>query len=341
MLPRTRLHASYACPWLVYGMSWSNAPNEKLLAVTSFTQEYANQLEILQLHDHTNTHDDVDMDVQNDSHHPHAMQPRAFVEHPYPATKVLWTTENNSSKLATTADYLRIWRVHEDTIQCAATLSKYQAGENCSPLTSADWSTADTHILGTSAVDTSICIWDLNKWKRPKQEIVAHDAEVYDMTFSNCTNIFASVGGDGTLRIFDLRNLKSCSIIYESADVCPLIRLTWNKLDQNYIAAMMSEGPSVLVFDVRKMGTPATEYSQQTTQPGNINAIAWSSTIPHHICAAGETTGAFTFDVQRQDRTPVWSYNGCGNINHLEWSRQHPGLLAMAIDQSVHVVNAQ
>lgn len=39
----------------------------------------------------------------------------------------------------------------------------------------------------------------------PKQQIIAHDDEVYDMAFSNEAHIFGSVGGDGSLRIFDLR----------------------------------------------------------------------------------------------------------------------------------------
>lgn len=40
----------------------------------------------------------------------------------------------------------------------------------------------------------------------PKHQIVAHDTEVYDIAFSSSDpKKFASVGGDGSLRLFDLR----------------------------------------------------------------------------------------------------------------------------------------
>lgn len=34
---------------------------------------------------------------------------------------------------------------------------------------------------------------------------MAHDQEVYDVAFSNLPYMFGSVGGDGSLRLFDLR----------------------------------------------------------------------------------------------------------------------------------------
>jgi WD repeat-containing protein 68 len=38
-----------------------------------------------------------------------------------------------------------------------------------------------------------------------KTQLIAHDKEVYDMGFTQGTNGFASVGADGSVRMFDLR----------------------------------------------------------------------------------------------------------------------------------------
>lgn len=39
----------------------------------------------------------------------------------------------------------------------------------------------------------------------PKTQLIAHDKEVYDIAFACGKDIFATVGADGSLRVFDLR----------------------------------------------------------------------------------------------------------------------------------------
>ncbi|RHY30064.1 hypothetical protein DYB32_004648 [Aphanomyces invadans] len=152
-------------------MSWCNRADEKLLAVTSFTEVYENQLQILKVVDATPESvnpiacggDGTDMDVDDaSSKNCVSLQSLAAVDHPYPPTKVLWSPDGTTSKLVTTADYLRLWHMQGDSIQVKATFSKYRAHENTSPITSADWNVADPNILATTSVDTSICIWDIN-----------------------------------------------------------------------------------------------------------------------------------------------------------------------------------
>jgi WD40 repeat protein len=36
-------------------------------------------------------------------------------------------------------------------------------------------------------------------------QLIAHDKEVYDIAFARGTDLFASVGADGSVRMFDLR----------------------------------------------------------------------------------------------------------------------------------------
>ena len=48
--------------------------------------------------------------------------------------------------------------------------------------------------------------------------------------------MFASVGADGSVRMFDLRHLEHSTIIYEDPQHHSLLRLSWNKQDPNYLA---------------------------------------------------------------------------------------------------------
>ena len=57
--------------------------------------------------------------------------------------------------------------------------------------------------------------------------------------------MFASVGADGSVRMFDLRHLEHSTIIYEDMQRQPLLRLCWNKQDPNYLATMAMDAVEV------------------------------------------------------------------------------------------------
>ena len=73
------------------------------------------------------------------------------------------------------------------------------------PLTSFDWNTVNVNRIATCSLDTTCTIWDIEAGN-PITQIIAHDQEVFDISFSpKHENYFASVGGDGSLRLFDMR----------------------------------------------------------------------------------------------------------------------------------------
>jgi hypothetical protein len=52
--------------------------------------------------------------------------PKAMFEHPYPTTKIMWAPVKanlDQDLLATTGDYLRLWRVADDGVQQKALLN--------------------------------------------------------------------------------------------------------------------------------------------------------------------------------------------------------------------------
>eukprot|EP00953_Heterococcus_sp_UTEX-ZZ885_P001240 1182-Heterococcus_DN1.PRE.3 len=76
------------------------------------------------------------------------------------------------------------------------------------------------------------------------------------MAFSRDKEVFASVGADGSVRMFDLRSLEHSTIIYETPDLLPLLRLAWNKQDPNYLATIMVDSAKTLVLDIRVPSVP-------------------------------------------------------------------------------------
>ena len=83
-----------------------------------------------------------------------------------------------------------------------ALLNNNKNSEYCAPLTSFDWNESEPSLVGTSSIDTTCTIWDLSV-PAVKTQLIAHDKEVYDIAFARGKDIFASVGADGSVRLFD------------------------------------------------------------------------------------------------------------------------------------------
>ena len=111
----------------------------------------------------------------------------ASFDHPYPCTKIMWSNDmGHGAKdlLATTGDYLRLWNCTDDgsgsgtmTVKKEALLNNNKTSEYCALLTSFDWNEADPNILGTSSIDTTCTIWDINT-QQVRTQLIAHDREV-------------------------------------------------------------------------------------------------------------------------------------------------------------------
>lgn len=86
--------------------------------------------------------------------------------------------------LATTGDYLRLWNVADDgsgrgtmSVKKETLLNNNKTSEYCAPLTSFDWNETDPSIIGTSSIDTTCTIWDVNT-QQARTQLIAHDREV-------------------------------------------------------------------------------------------------------------------------------------------------------------------
>ena len=238
--------------------------------------------------------------------------------------------------------YLRIWKVKSDedtkpTVLPRALLNNNKSSEYCAPLTSFDWNEADINIIGTSSIDTTCTIWDITT-QQARTQLIAHDEEVYDIAFSSSKDIFASVGADGSVRMFDLRSLEHSTIMYESADQTPLLRLAWNKQDPNYLATILMDSPTTIILDIRVPSIPVATLKGHNAC---VNAVAWAPHSSRHICSAGDDTQALIWDLAPMPKPiddPILAYNAEAEINQLQWSAATPDWVAIAFDKKIQIL---
>mmetsp|Transcript_8383 Transcript_8383/g.18782 ORF Transcript_8383/g.18782 Transcript_8383/m.18782 type:complete len:379 (+) Transcript_8383:436-1572(+) len=349
---------TYEAPWTVFSLAWSNRIEQNSqfrLAIGSYIEQYNNTVQILR----------TKYQQQPNSENP-TMQiySACEIEHPYPCTKILWSPEGNKAGagasagggannfggrdlLATTGDYLRLWSVSDDDEKGDGTLThKREAllinnnrnSEYCSPLTSFDWNESDPSMIVTSSIDTTCTIWDINT-QTVKTQVIAHDKEVFDLAFSRGTDVFASVGADGSVRLFDLRSLEHSTIIYETAKLEPLLRLEWNKQDPNYLATFKSDSQCTIILDIRQPCTPVTVLAGHA---GCVNAVAWAPHSSCHICTAGDDSQALIWDLSQMAKRPIddpiLAYTAEGGVNNLQWSSSQPDWVSIAFADKLQIL---
>ncbi|TPX49929.1 hypothetical protein SeLEV6574_g01196 [Synchytrium endobioticum] len=376
---------SYEAPWPVYALAWSQRPATFRLGLGSFMEEYSNKLQILQLAPKTGDQNLVEI---------------GEADHPYPITKLLWSPYKDAGLvpdlLATTGDYLRIWELPGSAtdppdvyptahlgqwqrpivpaLSLRATLANvrrigHSKRDFCAPLTSFDWNEIDTHVIITSSVDTTCTVWDLNT-QQAKTQLIAHDKEVYDVAFSGGADVFASVGADGSVRMFDLRALDHSTIIYETTaqqpipssgdsdrtltplplhphppDAAlslpnpPLLKLSWNKQDPNYIASFQMDSSAIIILDIRVPAVPVMELQAHSA---TVNSISWAPHTSSRICSAGDDMQALVWDVSQSPAKiitePLLSYAAKHEINHLSWNIVQPEYVGISAGNTVQAL---
>eukprot|EP01086_Lenisia_limosa_P009240 TRINITY_DN32514_c0_g1_i1.p1 TRINITY_DN32514_c0_g1~~TRINITY_DN32514_c0_g1_i1.p1 ORF type:complete len:331 (-),score=59.12 TRINITY_DN32514_c0_g1_i1:35-1027(-) len=316
---------SHTAPWLVYGLDWSAREEKKYrLAIGSFMEEYKNKVEIIELDEEKGE-----------------FVSKGSFDHPYPATKVKWLPSHKAKSypdlLATTGDYMRIWQVNDDNVSLRTLLNNNKNSEFCAPLTSFDWNEADPNIIGTSSIDTTCTIWNVETGQA-KTQLIAHDKEVYDIGFARGTDVFASVGADGSVRMFDLRSLEHSTIIYESPDLRPLLRLSWNKQDPNYLATMMMDSNKVVILDIRVPSLPVAVLKSHNAP---VNALTWAPHSSCHVCTAGDDSQVLIWDLSHMPNAvddPILSYGAGAEVNALQWSTSQPDWVAVAFDKTIQIL---
>lgn len=213
--------------------------------------------------------------------------------------------------------------------------------EYCAPLTSFDWNELDTHRIGTSSIDTTCTIWNLERCEIDTQ-LIAHDKEVYDIAWGG-PGLFASVSADGSVRVFDLRDKEHSTIIYECPQRdTPLLRLGWNKQDSRYMATIIMDQAKVVILDIRYPTCPVAEL---TRHQAPVTSLAWAPHSSSHICTAGDDAQALIWDLsgsnvpsERTGLDPILAYCAEAEVNQLEWSALQTDWISIGFANKLQVL---
>jgi WD repeat-containing protein 68 len=264
--------------------------------------------------------------------------------HGYPATSLQWQPSSASSYawsqkspstelLATTGDALRVWEYSSDaqpvmsgyvgrqptsaghrlTLKTALSgQSKVQTQGAGAPLTNFSWNEKSPNLVVTSSIDTTCTVWNIDTSSAITQ-LIAHDREVYDVAWlPGSTDIFVSVGADGSLRAFDLRSLEHSTILYETPapknvppptaspsstarpPTSPLLRIAFNPADSNYMSTFHMDGSDIQILDMRSPGQPVMELRAHRAQ---VNALGWGSNENPLLATAGDDCQLLLWDL--------------------------------------------
>ncbi|KAJ8626224.1 hypothetical protein MRB53_019531 [Persea americana] len=328
---------TYESTFPIYAMafSWLPAPNpiHHRLAVGSFLEEYNNKIDILSFDPTSETL-------------PASFEPSFSFPHPYPPTKLMFhPSPTRPDLLASSGDFLRLWEIPESDnpdrkkpVEPRSVFNNSKSSEFCAPLTSFDWNEAEPRRIGTSSIDTTCTVWDVERGVVETQ-LIAHDKEVYDIAWGEA-GVFASVSADGSVRIFDLRDKEHSTIIYESPQPdTPLLRLAWNKLDLRYMATILMDSSKIVILDIRSPTMPVAELQRHRA---SVNAIAWAPQSGRHICSVGDDSQALIWELPTvadpAGIDPTMAYSAGSEINQLQWSSTQPDWIAIAFGNKMQLL---
>ncbi|XP_065856899.1 WD repeat-containing protein LWD2-like [Euphorbia lathyris] len=315
---------TYTAPWPIYSLAWSIRHDKKYrLAIGSSLEDYNNKIEILQFN----------LDSLNFESH-------LLFDHPFAPTNLMFFPFQdglNPDIIATSGDFLRLWHIHDDRVELKSVLNGNRSSEFSSAITSFDWADFDVSRIATSSVDTTCTVWDVEK-ETVDSQLVAHDKEVYDISWGGY-NVFASVSGDGSVRVFDLRNKERSTIIYENPiGESPLLRVEWNKCDPRFVGTVGMDSNKVVIIDIRYPITPWMELSKHKA---SVNAISWAPVAGRNICSAGDDCRALIWEMldtdvgfpeggDRSDAEPHLWFESTAEINNVRWSPVDSEWIAIA-----------
>jgi len=287
---------------------------------------------------------------------------------------------SQSELLTSTGDALRIWEYGgEQDVKPSGYVGRSQQAPyklsqkialssaknptpTSAPLTSFSWNNISPSLVVTSSIDTTCTVWDISANSAVTQ-LIAHDREVFDVAWvPGSIDSFVSVGADGSLRSFDLRSLEHSTILYEAPShkamqgvaqpnsgtrplTAPLLRISFNPVDPNYIATFHADSSEVQVLDMRIPGKPVYELKAHRAP---VQAIGWGASEGAMLATAGDDHQLLIWDlspsamsprqpvrspamsgsphpdagqaVTRSVSDPVMAYTAQSEINNLTWS---------------------
>ncbi|SCU81075.1 LAME_0B05556g1_1 [Lachancea meyersii CBS 8951] len=312
----------YETAFPLYALDWSP---EDYVAVGSYREDSYNKLQIL------HSSDVISWDKVGEA---------GTI---FPVSKVQWCPNGISQQLATSSDSLRLWTFSDFVLeeQLNLSLQRYNktngngSGSACAgnqgstaalgqlpPVSSFHWNSTDPNLIISSSIDTTCTVWDLQSSNYVKTQLIAHDSEVFDVKFlTQSTQLFASCGGDGSVRVFDLRSLAHSTIIYEPASSTR----SHSREHGTGIASENGRGSGSGSISGSGSGSAHGSGSAGSSADPGRNALLRLEPSPFdpNVVAtfAQDSTSVLILDM-RYPGAPVWTLDGhSAAVNQIQW---HP-----------------
>lgn len=331
----------YCCDWVTLG-------DTDTVALSTYKEGYSNKLQVVQglTYGKEITEEEAELDVIDGFDFHLAVE----VNLDYPVTHLHWDPAG-TARLAASLDLLRLYKMEYEGSDYQLVQTHLLANNPTTkddvntypPVTNFDWNAADPSIIITLSIDTTCTVWDLHRTYNDegtematvKTQLIAHDLEVFDVKFiSKLTNIFALVGNDGLMRVFDLRLLEHLTIIYEPPaskmlNSKALLKLLTLNIDQNHLATVGVNSNEVIIIDMRMPGIPVAQIdgSFGGVLLGAINLLKWHPTS-NFLLTGGDDCHALVWDCSKLSGdsgtlfdTPVLAYEDDYEVNSVCWRR--------------------
>ncbi|KAA8494705.1 DDB1- and CUL4-associated factor 7-like [Porphyridium purpureum] len=212
--------------------------------------------------------------------------------------------------------------------------------EFCVPLTGLDW--PEPGRIATSSVYGHVSIWDVES-ARLVQKIQAHDEPCYEVAFQPMTsgksgaNKFISTSRDGSVRMFDTRDLHYSMVVFEAPQKGnAMIRASWNRLNENLLCVVPRHSDQLHILDVRVPCLPvaslSTDLDAKVSQHESVavNACSWAPSSAHHLATCDSSGTAYVFDLEALPEPvsePILQYKWHAPLNNMAWSACRPDIL--------------
>lgn len=214
---------------------------------------------------------------------------------------VVWSETNPNILVAASGDgILHIWDVNSP--KAPAKILK----EHKKEVYSVDWSQTrqEQHVLSASW-DCSIKLWDPTR-SASLSTFLGHSQLVYNAMWSpHVPSCFASVSGDGTLRIWNSNVPQKASMTMRVHDA-EVLSCSWCKYDANILATGGSDG-LIRGWDLRSLAYPIFE------QKGCEYAVRRVQFSPHYLSVLASVSYDFT--------TRIWDFKASSEA--VETIRHH------------------
>lgn len=242
---------------------------------------------------------------------------------------VVWSETDAAVVVSASGDGgLQIWN-----LACPG-LAPHTLREHKKEVYSVDWSrTRQEQLVLSASWDCSVKLWDPNR-QVSLSTYLGHSQLVYNAMWSpHVPNCFASVSGDGTIKLWNSLNTQRASATLRAHDA-EVLSCDWCKYDQNILATAGSDG-LIRGWDLRNFTQPIFE------QKGCEYAVRRVQFSPHSLSIMASVSYDFT--------TRIWDFKQSSEaletIKHhsefvygLDWSTHRKGQLAdCGWDSLVHV----